>query len=219
MPSLLQLDCSADRATSRSRALTAAFAETFRSAAPGNSVVHRDLHRDPLPHLPDAGLHWGEELLAAGVSVPADGRRLQQTLIDELLAADVLVVGVPLYNYSLPSALKAWIDHIHVPGVTASWAGSVPPLVGRPALLLTSRGTNYDLGTGNEGRDHAVPVLELILGDALGMAITVVSTDLTLAPSIPALADQVARSEAELTAARGRATELGRQLGSGGPAH
>jgi len=194
--------------------LTAAFAEAFRAAAPGNSAVHRDLHREPLPHLPAAGLHWAHELLAADVTVPADGRRLQQTLIDELMAADVLVVGVPLYNYSLPSSLKAWIDHIHVPGVTASWEGSVPPLADRPAVLLTSRGTSYGTGTVNEGRDHAIPVLELILGDALGMAITVVRTDLTLAPSIAALADQVDRSERELTDALQRAGDLGADLGS-----
>lgn len=85
---------------------------------------------------------------------------LQQALVDELLAADVVVVGAPMYNYSLPSSLKAWIDHIHIPGVTAPFDGDTQPMAGRPAVVVTSRGGSYDPGTATEGWDHGVPVLE-----------------------------------------------------------
>ncbi|MER5425815.1 FMN-dependent NADH-azoreductase [Streptosporangium roseum] len=214
MSTLLHLDSSADRSTSRSRAITAAFASAFREAGPGNVVVHRDLHADPLPHLADASLHWAAGLRTAGASPEPAAEDLQRRLIDELLAADVLLIGVPLYNYSLPSSLKAWLDHIHVPGRTAPSAISSAPLAGRPAVLVAIRGGNYDSGTVNEGRDHATPVLELILGEEMGMAVTVITNSLTLASSVPALAGQAGRSESEYAHALRLARDLGEQLGS-----
>ncbi|MFE9362302.1 FMN-dependent NADH-azoreductase [Streptomyces sp. NPDC006978] len=215
MPTLLHLDSSADRVTSRSRALTAAFASAFSEAGPDNVVVHRDLHAAPLPHLPDASLHWAPGLRPPGAIPDPAAEELQQRLVAELLGADVLLVGVPLYNYSLPSSLKAWLDHIHVPGLTAPSALSGAPLAGRPAVLVTSRGGDYDKGTVNEGRDHATPVLELILGEEMGMAVTVVATGLTLASGAPSPAGQVARGEREYADALRLVRELGRRAGSG----
>jgi FMN-dependent NADH-azoreductase len=116
MPHLLHLDSSADVERSRSRAITATFAAAWREHGAGHSVSYRDLHRDPLPHLADAALHWPPRLRPDGAAPPAAAEALQQELIEELTSADVLLVGAPLYNYSLPSSLKAWIDHIHVPG-------------------------------------------------------------------------------------------------------
>jgi FMN-dependent NADH-azoreductase len=138
---------------------------------------------------------------------------LQGVIIDELLAADVLLVGVPLYNYSVPSTLKAWIDRIHVPGVTAPFDTDSQPLAGRPAVIVESRGASYDPGTPTESWDHAVPVLELILGNSLGMSVTVISTSLTLAETVPAMAAQLERSRSEFAAAEAAAVELARKLG------
>lgn len=214
MPTLLHLDSSADHSTSRSRAITAAFASAYHAAGPRNVVVHRDLHADPLPHLADASLHWAARLRPPDASPEPAAEDLQQRLITELLGADVLLIGVPLYNYSLPSSLKAWLDHIHVPGQTAPSAISCAPLAGRPAVLVTCRGGNYDTGTVNEGRDHATPVLELILGEEMRMAVTVITTSLTLASSVPALAEQARRSESEYAHALRLARHLGEQLGS-----
>ncbi|MFJ8920337.1 FMN-dependent NADH-azoreductase [Streptomyces sp. NPDC102415] len=219
MPTLLHLDSSADRATSRSRALTAAFASAFAEAGPDNGpdnvVVHRDLHAAPLPHLPDASLHWAPGLRPPGSSPDPAAEELRRRLVAELLGADVLLIGVPLYNYSLPSSLKAWLDHIHVPGLTAPSALSGAPLAGRPAVLVTSRGGDYATGTVNEGRDHATPVLELILGEEMGMSVTVVATGLTLAAGVPSLAGQVARGEREYADALRLVRELGRRAGAG----
>ncbi|MFD5098782.1 NAD(P)H-dependent oxidoreductase [Streptomyces albidochromogenes] len=140
--------------------------------------------------------------------------QLQRRLVDELLAADVLLIGVPLYNYSLPSSLKAWLDHVHVPGRTAPSALSGAPLAGRPAVLVTSRGGDYDTGTVNEGRDHATPVLELILGEEMRMCVTVISTGSTLAASVPALAGEVGRGERQYAHALRQARDLGARLGA-----
>lgn len=212
MPHLLHLDSSADPERSRSRAITRTFAEAWTATGPDHTVSYRDLHRDPLPHLPDAALHWPARLRPADATPPPDAIALQQTLLDELTAADVLLVGAPMYNYSLPSALKAWVDYIHVPGVTAPFDTDSQPMAGRTAVVVTSRGASYDAGTPTEGWDHAVPVLELILGTSLGMHVRVIATNLTLADAVPALADQLERSRDELAAAHERARELVAQL-------
>jgi FMN-dependent NADH-azoreductase len=201
MPVLLHLDSSADATTSRSRAITRTFADEWRAQGPEFTVVYRDLHAEPLPHIPDPSLHWPKRLRAVDAAPPADVEALQEEILAELIAADVLLVGAPMYNYSLPSTLKAWVDYIHVPGVTAPFDVPTQPLAGRPAVIVTSRGASYDAGTASEGWDHAVPVLELILGTALGMTTEVISTSLTLAGTVAALADQLPRSEAELAAA------------------
>jgi len=212
MPHLLHLDSSADAEHSRSRAITATFAAAWREHGAGYSVSYRDLHRDPLPHLADAALHWPPRLRPDGAAPPAAAEALQQELIDELTSADVLLVGAPLYNYSLPSSLKAWIDHIHVPGRTAPFDGQTQPLAGRPAVIVSSRGASYDAGSPTEGWDHAIPVLQIILGTALGMNVEVITTSLTLAETVPALAAQLDRSRAELAAAHEAAAAAARRL-------
>lgn len=215
MANLLHLDSSADPERSRSRAIGLTFSEAWLAAAPGNTVTHRDLHRDPLPHLADAALHWPPRLRPEGSNPPAEAEALQHTLIEELAAADALLVGAPLYNYSLPSSLKAWIDHIHVPAVTAPFDVDTQPMAGRPAVIVSSRGASYDAGSPTDGWDHEVPALQLILGTALGMQVTLIQTSLTLADSVAALADQLPRATAELEAAHAEARSLGTSLGAG----
>ncbi|MCD0446579.1 NAD(P)H-dependent oxidoreductase [Glycomyces sp. A-F 0318] len=211
MATLLHLDASAELVDSRSRAITRAFATAF-AAAPGNTVVHRDLHADPLPHLPHPELHWAAPLRSGGAPDPA-AEALQERLIAELLDADALVVDFPLYNYSLPSALKAWIDHVHVPGRTAPSAVSEAPLAGRPAVVVTTRGGDYGPGAPNAGRDHATPVLELVLGEEMGMDVATVAAGLTLAGRDPARAERARRGEREYAEAVRRARDLGARLG------
>jgi FMN-dependent NADH-azoreductase len=221
VPHLLHLDSAAALKNSRSREITATFADTWRDRGPQYTVTYRDLHRDPLPHLADAVLHWPPRLRPEGAataepSALAAAEALQDELIGELLAADVLLVGAPLYNYTVPSSLKAWIDHIHVPGRTAPFVGAPDqPLAGRPVVVVSSRGASYDAGSPTDGWDHAVPVLELILGTALGMTVEVITTSLTLAETVPALAPQLDRSRAELAAAHEAAAAAARRLPAG----
>jgi len=212
VPTLLHLDSSADLRRSRTRELTARFAEVWQAAGPDHAVVRRDLHRDPLPHLPDAALHWPPRLRPADAAPPADVEALQQALIDELTAADVLLVGAPLYNYTVPSTLKSWLDYVHVPGVTVPFDEPTQPMTGRPAVVVTSQGVAYDPGTPTEGQDHAVPVLQILLGQALGMELTVVTVPLGLAATVPALADQRERADSEFAAAHETLAALATKL-------
>jgi FMN-dependent NADH-azoreductase len=208
MPHLLHLDASLDQQHSRSRSITAAFSRTWWAQGDGFTIAYRDLHLDPVPHLNDPALHWPARLRPPGASPDPAEERVQHELIEQLLSADVLLLGVPLYNYSLPSSLKAWIDHIHVPGLTAPFDGDTQPMAGRPAVLVTSRGASYDAGSPTEGWDHAIPPLQLILGTALGMQVHVIRTNLTLADTVPAMAEHADRAHAELAQAQADAVDL-----------
>lgn len=213
MAHLLHLDSSADPTASRTRAVGATFAAAWLAADPGNTITHRDLHSEPLPHLADASLHWAARLRPAGANPPAAAESLQRALLDELLAADVLLVGAPLYNYSMPSTLKAWIDFVHVAGTTAPSDTRTQPMRGRPAVVVTARGAAYDAGTPTEHWDHAVPALRLVLETALGMPLTVITTSLTLAGDVPALAEHADRAREELDLAHAEARASGSRLG------
>ncbi|MFZ4895779.1 FMN-dependent NADH-azoreductase [Plantibacter sp. Mn2098] len=212
MATLLHLDSSADLLTSRSRALTAAFADAWAAADPTHSIVYRDLHVDPVPHLADASLHWTAADRIPGANPPAEAEALQRRLLDQLLAADVLLIGAPLYNFSVPSTLKTWIDHIHVPGVTSSLPEL--PLAGRPAVVVTSRGGAYDAGTPTADWDHEIPALRIILGDMLGMDVRFITTSVTLAEPLGGPAEDVERSRSEFAAALAAAGAAGAELGS-----
>lgn len=216
MPTLLRLDSSASGERSRSRAITAAFAEAWAALGPDHVVVARDLHADPPPHLPSWALHWpaGEEPAAAGPGErPAAWEAGQRAFIAELLAADVLLVGVPMYNYSMPSTLKAWVDHVHVPGVTAGFEPDALPLRGRPAVLVSSRGAAYGEGDNPPEWDHGTAALEVVLGASMGMATHRITTHLTLAADLAILADRRAEGAASLDAAVVRARDLAAELG------
>lgn len=215
MPNLLHLDSSSDLTTSRSRAITQTFADIWRALGDDHVVIYRDLHTDALPHLSDASLHFPPRLRPAGASPSVAQEALQTQIIAELLAADVVLIGVPLYNYSMPSTLKAWIDYIHVPAVTAPFddPATQQPMAGRPVVLISTRGGAYDRGTPTEFDDHALPALKLILADALGMALETIVATRTLSERFGAPADEVGKQHAELAAAHEAAAEAARRLG------
>jgi FMN-dependent NADH-azoreductase len=213
MPHLLHLDSSADPRSSASREVTAAFVRGWRERGPAFTVTSRDLQADPPPHLPDAALHWAPRLRTAGESVDQADEARQQAYLDELLAADVLLVGAPMYNWSLPSTLKAWIDHVHVLGTTVPFGEyEARPLAGRTAVVVSSRGASYDSGGEQASWDHTVPPLELVLGRSFGMAVSVITLQLTLAERVPEMADLRGQAAAEADAARSYAEELAARL-------
>ncbi|ROQ37284.1 FMN-dependent NADH-azoreductase [Frondihabitans sp. PhB188] len=213
MPTLLHLDSSADIDGSRSRAVTKTFADAWAAQGDDHVVVYRDLHVDALPHLSDASLHFPPHLRPAGAAPSPEQEALQAEIIAQLLAADVLLIGVPLYNYSMPSTLKAWIDYIHVPSVTAPFgADTTQPMAGRPAVLVSTRGGVYDAGTPTAFDDHALPALQLILGTALGMRVETIVATRTLTERFGGPADEVAKQHAELDGAHEAAAAAAARL-------
>ncbi|GAA3605059.1 NAD(P)H-dependent oxidoreductase [Kineosporia mesophila] len=214
MPTLLHLDSSADLKNSVSRALTARFATAWTENSTDHLVVRRDLHLDPLPHLPTSALHWAPRLRAPEEVVPAGAEQLQQVLISELLNADVVLIGAPMYNWSMPSTLKAWIDYVHVGGITSSIDKPAQPLAGKPLVVVSTRGAAYGAGAPGEPIDHEIPSIIQSLGTSMGMDVTVVTTQLTLATRLPALHEFAGQAADEMEKAAAAMTDLAQSLGS-----
>ncbi|MGO1320267.1 MAG: FMN-dependent NADH-azoreductase [Galactobacter sp.] len=206
MTTLLRIDSSLRTDGSVSRALTGAFADAWTAA--GGDVVSRDLQAARLPHLPYFGLHF-----PATPEDPAQwdvARALQNDVIGQVLAADALVIAAPLTNFSIPSTLKAWMDYLHVPGVSAADVPEEGPLAGKPVVIVSPRGAAYDEPGAEVLLDHAVPALEALLGSALGMAVEAITVDRTLANLLPELDE--AKADALLSAATQKASERSAEL-------
>lgn len=120
-------------------------AAEFVAAQPGTRVIVRDLARNPVPHL-DAE-RFGAFLSKAEGRTPAQQRVLDESdaLIAELKQADTLVLGLPMYNFGVPSQLKAWFDHVARAGATFKYTdkGSVGLLTGKKAYVFAARGGLY----------------------------------------------------------------------------
>ena len=107
-------------------------------------------------------------------------------LADEVVAADALVIGSPLYNFGIAAHLKTWVDVLIT---DPRFAPGNQPLAGRPVALVVSRGGGYGPGTPREGWDHGTGWLVRILGDVWGGDVTVIEAELTLADTVPAMAE------------------------------
>ena len=120
-------------------------AEEFVAAQLGARVIERDLARDPVPHL-DAG-RFGAFVSKPEGRTPAQQQVLDESdaLIAELRAADTIVLGLPMYNFGVPSQLKAWFDHVARAGATFKYTdkGSVGLLTGKQAYVFAARGGLY----------------------------------------------------------------------------
>ena len=120
MPHLLHIDSSVLGEQSVSRRLTARAAERWLAAHPGGTVTYRDLATDPIPHL--VAETGPARHLPAELRTPEHQASfaLSAELVDEIKRADTVLLGLPLYNYGPPSAVKAWIDHIVAPGLSTN---------------------------------------------------------------------------------------------------
>jgi FMN-dependent NADH-azoreductase len=208
MTTLLHIDSSAAGSESVSRSV----ADVFRAEWNGD-VIHRDLAAEPVPPI------TADQVIARSIDPTQlstelkNATALQDQLIDEFFAADAYLFTVPLYNFSVPAVFKAWIDQIVVIGKTLL-PGTTPPTAGRRAVVVSARGGGYSPGAPNHGKDLALPWLDLILGEALGLDVRFIAPELTLAPTVPAmesliplyeqslrLAIEQARAEAHMLAA------------------
>lgn len=139
---ILHIDASAsDSATSHTRRLSSDLIARLTAANPDATVVYRDLVEKQLPHV-DMTIRqaWTPENSADPLLAETINR--SRALVDELKAADVVVIGSPMYNFSVPSTLKAWIDHIAIAGQTFSYTAEGPRglLSGKVYLVLSSGG-------------------------------------------------------------------------------
>ncbi|KIF68450.1 NAD(P)H dehydrogenase [Streptomyces sp. AcH 505] len=224
LPSLLHLDSSANRSgESVSRQLTARFADTWRAAhGPAAGYRYRDLAADPVPPLDTAYCVLGRRLEREGLVPPQEVDALLGTpaeketwelthpLITELLTADTVVIGAPMYNYAVSASLKAWIDRITFPGAFTDPATGGSALRGTKVVVLGARGGAYGPGTPREGWDFQTPYLRKYFA-GLGVRdenLRFVTAELTVAPALPALAEFRPLATESLAAARAETTAL-----------
>jgi FMN-dependent NADH-azoreductase len=162
---LLHIDASILGANSASRQLSAAVVERLRKAVPDIEITYRDLAAEPLSHL--SGDHLAAAQGAAPAS-PALQRDLaaSQAALEVFLAADVVVIGAPMYNFTIPTQLKAWIDRILVAGKTFRYgATGAEGLAGNKRLIIAiSRGGLYGPGAPAAVLEHLETYLRGVFG-------------------------------------------------------
>lgn len=155
---ILRLDTSVFGESGSSTRLSDALTAKLRSLYGEVEVVHRDLASEPLPHFSIDVINALQSEERARTPEQVKVKALADTLIEELLAADILVVAAPMYNFGIPSTLKAWIDYVARAGVTFRYtsAGSEGLVKGKTLFLVTTRG---GIHKGQE-TDGAVPFLQ-----------------------------------------------------------
>jgi FMN-dependent NADH-azoreductase len=163
---LLHVDSSILGANSASRQLTAEVVEAELRRVPGLTVVYRDLAADPLGHI--SGGHLGAAQ-GTGLELPPELRRevaLGQAALAEFLASDIVVVGAPMYNFTIPSQLKSWIDRITVAGQTFKYGpeGVQGLAGGKKVIIVSTRGGLYGSETPMGSFDHQEPYLRSLFG-------------------------------------------------------
>ncbi|MGB3814721.1 MAG: FMN-dependent NADH-azoreductase [Shinella sp.] len=148
-----------------SRRLTAAVVAQIKAEQPGATVTYRDLVASPLPHLSGAHLMAAnakpEEIDARIAAEVAEG----QAVLEEFLAADTVILGAPMYNFSLPSQLKAWIDRVAVAGKTFRYTAEGPEGLakGKKVIIVSTRGGHYSSGPA-AAMEHQESYLKVVLG-------------------------------------------------------
>jgi len=195
---ILHLDSSVLGDNSVSRALTRKVAPAWKSAEPGAVIRHRDLGAEAPQHISPSYF--------AGAATPEEKRseaqtsevKLSDSLIEELLAADALIIGAPLYNFTIPSGLKAWIDRVLVAGKTFSYGADGPKgLAGdKKVVIVATSGGKY----AESPIDFAhVGHLKTVLGFIGIKDVTVVrAAGLNMGPEVRA--EALAAAEAEIAA-------------------
>src|SRR5207302_854276 len=160
---LLHIDSSITGANSVSRQLSAALVAALKAAIPGLEVIRRDLDANPIPHLDSKRLPTVRpaNAPAGAVGIADEGG---SDVLDEFLGADILVIGAPMYNFGIPSQLKAWIDRIAIAGKTFSYTadGPIGLAGGKHVIVASSRGGLYAPGMPFEANDFREKYLRAV---------------------------------------------------------
>ncbi|MFF0611470.1 FMN-dependent NADH-azoreductase [Nocardia tengchongensis] len=214
MTALLHLDASARR-TSISRSLGAEFAATWRAEHPGGHYVHRDLAADPIPFIGEGWTELCDRVLAHGstdldcladlVNSPAQQAawEIVEPLLAEVRAADVVLIGTPMYNYSIPASLKAWLDQITFPRMS---------LAPTRFVVVTARGGAYSPGAPKAIYDYQQRYLrDFFAGHFAVQDTAFVNAELVNARHDPALAHLRDQHDASFAAALDAVRALGKE--------
>ena len=162
---ILHIDSSITGAASASRQLTADIVSALQQAHPEAMVEHLDLGNNPPPHLgpQSLGMRTGQE---ATTEVERQENAISEALVSQFLAADVIVLGVPFYNFTIPTQLKAWFDRIAQAGRTFRYTANGPEglATGKKVYVVSTRGGMYSTSEGGQAMEHQESYLKVIFG-------------------------------------------------------
>lgn len=167
MSKLLHIDSSILGGNSVSRQLTAQIVASWRAAHPATEVSYLDLAVDTPSHLSAESLGFR---MPAGAAPFTDAQQREnaasEALVAQFLAADVVVIGAPLYNFAIPTQLKSWIDRIVQPGRTFTYSdkGPVGLAGGKTVIVASARGGVYSTSDAGNAMEHQESYLKTILG-------------------------------------------------------
>jgi FMN-dependent NADH-azoreductase len=211
MATLLHIDSSLfPRDGSVSRDVSASFRKAWEAEHPDGTVVYRDLAADPLPHLDGVAASSGFAPPETHSPEQAAANALRDELARELEQADAVLIGAPMYNFTISSTLKAWIDHVILMGRTSGTDS--PSAAGTPTVVVASRGGGYGPGTPRESWEFAQKYLSKVLGEAMDLDVEFVVPELTLAPSTPGMESLIELAEASRAKAHEEAGAHGKAL-------
>ncbi len=207
MSYVLRVDSSVQGEASVSRRLTGLATERWQATHPGGQVVHRDLEANPVPHLDRAADTARRTPPDQHTPEQAERWQLAEELIGEVRDADAVLLGLPLYNWGPPSAVKAWVDQLFAFGLSRERGTGAGLLGATRFIVLVSRGGGYGPEAPRHGWDHATPWLLHALS-ALGIVPEVIAVEMTLSVVNPALASFRPMMERDLAAAEAAVANL-----------
>ncbi|MFI6336083.1 FMN-dependent NADH-azoreductase [Streptomyces sp. NPDC050535] len=211
MATLLHIDSSVfPGPASASRAVTDAFRKAWEEQHPEGTVIYRDLAANPVPHITAAAHSAGFAAPDAHTPEQAAAFAARVVLIEELERADAILIGAPMYNFAIPSTLKAWLDSVILMGRTAATEDS--KIKGTPVTVVASRGGSYGPGSPREGYEYVQNYLEAILRDSLALDLDFIVPELTAAPHNPAMSELIPLFEASRTKALDDAATKAKEL-------
>jgi FMN-dependent NADH-azoreductase len=194
--SLFRLDASIMPATSQSRALADVVESEWTAAHPDSAITRRDIGTAPVPATAWAGALTGARTPEAErTPEQTEGLALATELADELIAADAILLAIPLYNWGVSQHVKAWYDLTYTDQRIKDGV-----LKGKPVVLASVLGGDYSEQSGKAHWDHSTPWLRHVLGTIWGADLLVVQRQLTLVGVNPAL-DALTEVAAEVRAA------------------
>ncbi|WP_029107466.1 NAD(P)H-dependent oxidoreductase [Mycobacterium sp. URHD0025] len=211
MTTLLHIDASARR-SSISRQIGAEFARAWRAARPDGRYLYRDVACDPVPFIEEGWTELCDAVLAAGgtdldrldelarTPEQADAWAVVRPLLDELRSADIVLIGTPMYNYSIPASLKAWLDQVTFPRMS---------LAPRRFVVATARGGAYSPGSPKAAFDYQERFLRDFFAGHYAVTDTVfINAEMANARVDPALAQFRDAHDRSLTVALTEARNL-----------
>ena len=199
MSTLLHIEVSPWAENSLSRTVSAQYVASWNAANPDGTVITRDLDKTPVPHL-------DVESLSAGFMAEADrsesmaakwGARMY--LVEEIAGANEILISTPLWNYGIPSVLKAYIDSIVIPGV---FDEGTARLTGKKVTFVIAQGGSYADGSPKAGWDYASGFLRQFAGAMGATDIEVIAIEFGLAGVVPELESFIPNKEASIASGK-----------------